>query len=248
VWTHPEDGFESISMVDLEFLAYSNKKTPDTTLSCLPTLLAPYVCVDGMNEKGLCIGVLELESKPAFQRTSKPNLTTTTMIRAVLDKAATVDQAIAIFKSYDMRDMLLGGCTYHYQIADANGKTVVIEYVKNKMNIIYPEKSGGKVDYISAANFFLTKGAHDPKGFGQERAGAAMEALAKTGGVLSESKAMDVLQTVSVDKTDWDGYICSTLWSAVYNTDDLRLTLSTQLDYDTAYTFTIDKPLEYKAD
>ncbi len=116
------------------------------------------------------------------------------------------------------------------------------------MNIIKPEKSGGVVDYLAAANFYLSEGANDPKGFGQERAGAAMDALNKTGGVLSEAKAMDVLESVSVDNVDWDGYICSTLWSAVYNTDDLSLTLCARLDYDNSYAFSLDSPLEYTID
>ena len=83
LWTHPTDGYESISMVDLEFLSYSDESTPDDTISSLPTLLAPYVCVDGMNEKGLCIGVLELETDPTYQCTAKPNLTTTSPVTQV---------------------------------------------------------------------------------------------------------------------------------------------------------------------
>ena len=64
-----------------------------------------------MNEKGLSIGVLEVEKHPTFQMTKKTNLTTTAIIRAVLDKAATVEEAIAIFEKYDMRDPLIVDCT-----------------------------------------------------------------------------------------------------------------------------------------
>ena len=69
------------------------------------------------------------------------------------------DEAIEIFKTHDMRDYLFGECTYHYQIADASGKTCVIEYIDGEVTVLYPEKNkNNKVDYMAASNFYLTEG------------------------------------------------------------------------------------------
>lgn len=243
VWTHPENGYKSISSVSLYFLMYNDKFLPEDQFTGLLTLLAPYCPLDGINEKGLSIGVLELEKDPVFQMTSKPNLTTTTMIRAVLDKAATVDEAIQIFDSYDMRDYLFGECTYHYQIADAQGNSAVIEYVNGKMKVIYPEKnSENKVDYISAANYYITEGVDDPLALGFERTAIVNDCLSRRKGVTSENIAMKVLKKASMKNEDMNGYICSTLWSAVFNTHDLTMDVCAFRDYKNVYSFSVNQP------
>lgn len=242
LWTHPEDGYASVSMVGLELLFYGNGFLPDNVFNSLLTLLAPYACVDGMNEKGLCIAVLELETSPTFQLTDRKSLTTTTMIRAVLDKAATVEEAVEIFNTYDMRDFLFSECNYHYQVTDAYGKSVIIEYVNNEINFIYPENRGGAVNYQAAANYYLSEGVKDEKGFGHERVQTAMNALDASRGVMTEGAAMDVLKSVSMEQQDLLGYICDTLWSVVYNSDDLTFTLCAGLDYSTVYKFSVAQP------
>ncbi len=249
VWTHPSNGYASVSSVSLMFMGYDEDFMPDNLVNSVFSLLAPYVPLDGINEKGLSIAVLELEKDPTFQRTLKKDLTTTTMIRAVLDKAATVDEAIEIFKSYDMRDLLVGGCNYQFQIADANGKSVIIEYVDNEMVLIYPEKnSENVVDYQVAANYYLAPGVDDPDGMGQERAETAYSALNKSKGVTSEKEAMNILKSVSMKDADLHGYICSTLWSTVYNTKTLSLDICVQNDYSKTYHFTLDNPQVYTVD
>ena len=247
LWTHPSYGYESISSVSLAFLGYSESFLPEDVASSALTLLAPYTCLDGVNEKGLSIGVLELEKAPTFQlRAGKPSLTTTTMIRACLDTAATVDEAIALFNKYNIRDYLFGECTYHYHIADATGKSVVIEYVDGKISLIYPEEnSENAVNYQCATNFYLTPGVDDPDGMGQDRYETAITALTASKGVTSEKEAMDILESCSMLDADLHGYICSTLWSCVYNCTDKTVNVVHYLDYENTYTFSVDKPLEY---
>lgn len=243
IWTHPENGYASISSVSLYFLGFNDKFRPINEAASLLTLLAPYIPVDGMNEKGLCVGVLELETDPTFQISSKPPLTTTTMVRAVLDKCATVDEAIKFFASHDMRDLAFDGCTYHYQLADAKGNTAVIEYVNGKMNVIYPKKhAANEVDYLVAANFYLTPGVDDPLGLGHDRAEKAELALIKSGGLVSEKKAMNILKSVSIKDEDMNGYICSTLWSAVFNTHDLTVDVCVFGDYNHTYSYSLNTP------
>jgi len=248
VRTAPENGYASISAVSLYFLGYELEPDgdyfADNTKSNMVTLLAPFLPLDGVNEKGFAIGVLELETDPTFQVSLKPNLTTTTMIRACLDNAATVDEAIEIFRSHDMRDLLFDGCKYHFQMSDAHGKSAIIEYYKNEMYVLYPEKvKGSKTDYQAATNFHLVDGAEDPDGLGRERYDTAMTALKNSRGVMSEKQAMNLLKKVSVKDEDMNGYICSTLWSEVFNMNRKTVSLCCFGDYNRRYTFSVAKPL-----
>lgn len=87
VKTKLKNGYASISMVNLSFVGYNEKYLPDTLKDSLVNLAAPYAPLDGMNEKGLAVGVLLIDTKPTNQNTKKVDITTTTAIRLMLDKA-----------------------------------------------------------------------------------------------------------------------------------------------------------------
>jgi len=101
VFTTPADGYASVSTVNLSFAGYGKgnlpeKMNPDSFL----TLAAPYLPFDGMNEKGVAIALLAVPEADAPHSPDKVTLNTTTMIRLVLDKAATVDEAVELMKKY----------------------------------------------------------------------------------------------------------------------------------------------------
>jgi len=232
VRTDPADGYASISMVNLEFAGYALDYLPDGPLDRVMTLAAPFIPADGMNEKGLCIGVLELENGPTHQNTGRKGLTTTAMIRLILDKAASVEEAVGLFRAYDMHDS--AGCGYHYQITDASGASVILEYVNGKIVLHDPPQTGSHAFCQTAANYYVDQSVDDPKGFGQERCGEVLRTLDAANGILTTGDAMRLLSRVSMqDQADPNGYVCDTLWSAVYNSTELTLTLCTGLDYET---------------
>lgn len=239
VWTHPEDGYASVSTVSLYFLGYAEDFLPETFVTSLLTLLAPYMPVDGMNEKGLSIGVLELETPPTFQQTEKKDITTTAIIREVLDKAATVDEAVEIFHKYDMHDMLLTNCTYHYQITDAEGDTAIIEYVNGETTVLRPDESGTLI----ATNFWLAEGVDDPDGIGHDRYETAERMLKEKNYIVTEAEAMDILDATHVVNEKMHGYVCSTLWSVVYNNTDKTFNVCAMYDFENEYRFSVDEPL-----
>ena len=241
VWTHPENGYASVSTVSLYFLGYGGAFLPEDLLTSLLTLVAPYIPVDGMNEKGLSVGVLELETAETFIQTEKKDITTTAVIRTVLDHAATVDEAVAIFKEYDMHDLLGGDCTYHYQIADAAGDTAIIEYVNGETTVLRPERSGSLI----AANFWLSKDVDDPDGLGQDRYETVDRMLKKANYKVSEAEAMEILKATHMEDADLHGYICSTLWSVVYNNTSRSFTVCSMYDYERPYHFSVQNPLQF---
>ena len=240
VWTNPEDGYASVSTVSLYFLGYGGDFLPDNLVTSLLTLVAPYIPVDGMNEKGLSVGVLELETPETFQQTEKKDITTTAIIRAVLDHAATVDEAVEIFNNYDMHDLLGVGCTYHYQVADANGDTAIIEYVNGETTVIRPDETGTLV----ATNFWLSEGVDDPDGAGHDRYETAKNMLAEKNYVVTENEAMDILEATHMVNADLHGYVCSTIWSVVYNNTDRTFDVCAMYDFDNVYSFSVDEPMK----
>lgn len=223
VRTNPEDGYASLSMVNLAFIGYGEDKLPDDLASSIVSLAAPFAPLDGVNEKGLAVGVLLIDTEATDQRTDRVDITTTTAIRMMLDRCATVDEAVALLGKYDMHAS--GGRSYHFQIADASGKTVVIEYIGDEMNVLQPGDATtagvpaeGKT-YMAATNFLLTPGEYDFGG-GEDRYATVMGALEAADGVMDEQQAMDTLQSVSREvKIKDNGEVFQTQWSVVYNLD-----------------------------
>ncbi|MBR2730424.1 MAG: linear amide C-N hydrolase [Clostridia bacterium] len=253
VWTHPDNGYASVSVVDNNFMAYGTSLRFHR-FNSYRALLAPYCCVDGMNEKGLAIAVLQLRAKATNQKDPcKKDITTTAMIRAVLDTCANIDEAVALIKKYNMHDSLW--TNYHYQIVDASGRSTVVEYIDNVLHVyergsaacsvegsVY-EDDGLQQQY--AANFSLTKeiGAYQIEQHGADRAEAVKSVLRAKDGVMTELDAMALLSHVKLDykhtKYPWN---VVALWSAVYNTGDGTMKIAANKDYRKIYTFSISTP------
>lgn len=95
VETKPENGYASVSTCNMDFLGFGEDYLPEGFLNKMLALSAVYVPLDGMNEMGLCVADLMIDTDENIcQDTGKTSLTTTTAIRLLLDKAATVDEAV----------------------------------------------------------------------------------------------------------------------------------------------------------
>ena len=91
-------------------------------------LAALYAPLDGMNEKGLAVSVNMIQDSTSInQNTEKSDLTTTTAVRLLLNKAASVDEALDLLRQYDLHASM--GMMIHFALADTTGKGVVVEYI-----------------------------------------------------------------------------------------------------------------------
>lgn len=234
VHTKPDDGYESISMVNLAFLGYSKGCMPDNLINGFNALGAPYAPLDGINEKGLAVGILLVPDKPTNQKTKKIDITCTTAIRLLLDKAATVDEAVALLKKYDMHDA--ADTCYHYQIADAAGKSVIVEYIDNEMHVLRPE---GK--YQACTNFFQTPGAKYNLGEGQNRYNIVMAGLKAKNGIVTEEEGMKLLRDARIVNSydEKAGIMYNTQWSAIYNNTQKTLNICVGQQYNKTYKFSL---------
>lgn len=233
VKTAPKDGYRSVSVVNLSFLGYDQTHTPVRLKDRVVAMGAPYFPLDGINEKGLAVGVLQLQAEQTDQNTDKIDVDTTLAIRILLDKAATVEEAVALLRQYDMHASA-GGC-YHFQIADASGAGVVVEYVRNEMVVV--EKQDG---FLAATNFYLSDVPFEYEAQGMDRYERMKETLTGTDSVLSAEDAMALLQKVALTGTapDEQGRSYSTQWSSVYDLSDPSLTLCVDRSADAVFRFT----------
>lgn len=188
-------------------------------------LAAPYVPLDGVNEKGVAVGVLLIDTEPTNQQTEKVDITTTTAIRMILDQAATVEEALTLLGEYDMHAS--ANSCYHFQIADASGRAVVVEYIGDTMNVVESPR---------ATNFLLTPGDWD-FGTGQDRFETLTAAMEAAEGILTEEEAMDLLEAVSQQPQPEKR--SSTQWSCVYNQSRGTVFIAMGMDYDHLYQFSI---------
>ena len=206
VHTKPQNGYESVSTCCLDFLGFSEDYSPDgSMMERMQTLAAIYVPLDGMNEEGLAVADLIAGDKEAtHQNTGKPDLTTTTAIRLLLDKAANVDEAIALLRQYDMNSSI--GAAHHLSLADASGKSVVVEYVNGEMLVTETEV---------VTNHYLSDCGK--QGVGSEQSHLRFDTLSAHSGPAGELEVRDLLKSVAqMNYPQTEGSYEKTMWSIVY--------------------------------
>lgn len=218
VYCEPEDGYRSAVLAALDNVSAN---VPDADIKKkLATLTAPFICLDGMNEKGVSIAVLTLDSEPVHQNTGKPVIGTTLAIRLVLDQAANKEEAVALLWQYDM--LASGGKDYHFYITDAFGDGRVVEYdceSESRKMTVTPVRS--------VTNFFeiykdkvLPYQRNGIYGHGKERYDM-MEAVFDDTDSYSSDTAWDALKATSQELLTED-ITSNTQWSVSYN--DTKLT------------------------
>jgi len=165
VITRPKNGYASISTVDTSVISnYGEVQDIDSVLTPQQNItinyeipdeilkeIVIYTPFDGMNEMGLSISLNRVSDGSEVcmvdqYEDGKVHLTITTVIRYLLDTAATVDEAVEKIKNINMHNHFS-----HFLISDASGKTVLVEY-KND------HKEGIKIYEIEtplATNYYL---------------------------------------------------------------------------------------------
>lgn len=233
VKTKPKNGYESISTVNLTYAGYSKDKLPHgLSFDSFLTLAAPYLPFDGINEKGVAIALLAVPEVDYTSIESKVTLNTTTAIRLVLDKAANVDEAVKLLKKYNI--YFSGGIDCHYLIADASGKSVLVEYWDGEVKTItVPE------NYQIASNFVAYDGLNIGEGGTEfDRYNRVKGRIEENGGILTELQAIDLLIQVGVYSDSGEDKL---QWTVLYNLTTLNGNIFAYRNKDNIINFQLDK-------
>ena len=204
----------------------------------LATLTAPFICLDGMNEKGVSIAVLTLDSDTTYQQTGKPMIATTLAIRLVLDRAATTAEAVELLSKYDM--FASSGRDYHFYITDASGDGRVLEYDCND-----PARPLTVTPSRSVTNFFvmykdnvLPNQRNGVYGHGRERYDAIEEILDANAGSIDREIAWQALQAASQAPNPKD-VTSNTQWSILYDNTALTAEAVIRRDWNTKTSYNL---------
>ncbi|MEW9551904.1 linear amide C-N hydrolase [Nonomuraea sp. NPDC050783] len=136
VHARPPDGYASLSLADVSYL-FPPGARPDLSAAQDRRRLAHAVLTpfDGMNEKGLAVGLAQApDARLPAPAPGRRTVGGVRIIRLMLDRAATVPEAIALMRRYDLD--FTGGPQLHYLIADRSGRSAVVEYGDGRMNVI----------------------------------------------------------------------------------------------------------------
>lgn len=258
------DRHATISTTDLQFLGLDTNKNLTSLMDKITALAAPYIPLDGINDAGVSCGIYMTyqggESTIATdQNTDKPDFTSTTLLRLILDYADNVEEAVEIASSFDLHDS--AKTSYHYMVADASGRSAILEWVAGtdasdndgaarKLVVTYNDQDSNIGNFEAASdqqvitNFIIQPGYYaespekDKKGV--DRYNRLWEELNRTNGQLQdEQAAMDLLKIVGRRNWDNDDANGCTVHSAVYNlTDKTMLWVSNENFDDPSAVFT----------
>lgn len=289
---NPKAKYRSIGLADGFFMDNAHGSLfegtlDDGTTDISPAALLPFLCMDGVNEKGLSVAIMALSvecdwqevpyrafeeltedekeaaivfkeagqvpgqdprlkrnayaineadrktwvAKRRFgvhqQEPGKKTVFHTLLMRMMLDYCASTDESIALAQSVNMITPI-AGADFHILITDRSGKTVVLEWIDNKLVVL---------DENCSTNYYL--GREDHYGLGFERKDiiqAAVNKYAYNG--MPEEMAMHALALCSQDCRNGSdrGF---TQWSAIYNLEQLTLKLWLRMDYSKAFTYSL---------
>ena len=239
VKTNPSHGYASISTIDLQFLGLDTDKDVTGLMNRITALAAPFVPLDGINDQGVACAIFmsyqgDEKTVATDQKTDKPDITSTTMLRLILDYAATVEEAVALVEKYDLHDS--AQTSYHYMVADATGRSAILEWVngtdktdndgtKRKLVVTYNDADDHigqrekDANYQWVTNFIIQPGYYedDTEKYGLDRYDIIYDGLSVTNAVLKdESAAMNILQSVG-QRYYKEGHSGCTVHSVVYN-------------------------------
>ncbi|MBQ3712020.1 MAG: linear amide C-N hydrolase [Bacteroidales bacterium] len=247
--SHPKKGYASIAVSDMSHFGYSLEKLPDSFMAKLSCLASVYAPVDGMNEKGLCTSIMALPKQAAQQDTDKPDVGTTVIMRLWLDKCATVQEALDLLETVDVRHDATVGSGYHYMVADASGDCAVVEFDKEDgWKTMIVRKAEGE-NAMLVTNHLLSEKYYSPvpdEAVGNPhskswwRYETASAYLAEHNGILSLEEAQECLAQVHWKDLVWDnGTVEDTQYSNVYDQSAGTLALRNWNDYETTVQFSL---------
>jgi len=223
--SRPRNGYESIATFDLNQFGFGPGWKPDTFGHKYMALTTLFFALDGINEKGLAIADLMAgDDVQTHQDSDKPDLTTTSALRYVLSRAATVDEALDLLAGIDMHSDI--GAAHHYAISDASGRSVVVEYIDAQMVV---------TDTPIVTNHYLA-----PEKYlvglqqGDHRYDTLEDLYVNCLGILDEDGLRQAMESVS--QTPGEGF-GGTQWTVLWNLESRTATYYLRRNYDKLYRF-----------
>lgn len=141
---HPKDGLESLCVADAALLKRLKlpffKGSPEGRgLGKMPYRLLPYLCMDGINEKGLTVSILVVDLKKGETKTrqrepGRETVVITELLREALDTCSDLEETIRLAERVNLTGALR--IEAHLFAADASGASAVLEWRHDRLQVI----------------------------------------------------------------------------------------------------------------
>lgn len=262
----PEGKYESIAVADAIWCDENNpllrQNGPDEEDFDTDMLdIIPYECMDGINEKGLCVSVLRVDIKEGDQPARLP-VASSMLLRYMLDDCSTVDEAVAKTQTTILLPEDWQDC--HLMVSDADGRSVVIESRNSEISVIDSDictnfylASDDMEDYYrsgklreKAVKMTDESGApdyHYGYGHGYHRFATLLSQLERYRDmkrddyytIMPESTALVLLQSVAQNPFTNASGISMTQYSAIYNNAKRTVEVWPFQDYSKSFVFEV---------
>ena len=176
-----------------------------------------------MNEHGLVVGMAAVPPGGMTPDPDKPTIGSLGIIRQILDKAQTVEEAIDIFEQFNVDHG--GGPPIHYLIADRYGEVVLVEFYKGEIVLTYADSA-----WHQTTNFLRASAGDFPEGRCW-RYDLLMDRLTDAQGALTSTSAMELLADVAQENTQW---------SVVYDFSSGGINIAMDRTYSDVHSFQLD--------
>lgn len=228
---NPKGGYRYVSAFNPDFFGFGPDWKPEGFANQYLALASLFCALDGVNEKGLAVADLVAgEGSETHQDNGKPDLTTTCAIKYLLKTAASVDEAVALLEGIDYHSDI--GALHHLSISDASGRSVVAEWVGDKMVI---------TDTPIVTNHYLC-----PENFGAglHEGDCRFEKLEAVRDSLNASMTpAQLLDAMSVAWQSWDDEANNvhggTQWTALFNLTEPGAVYCWQRDTTRRFSFSL---------
>lgn len=198
LFNHPDNGYESVAMVDIEYLGYpgdDSRGLVEKPLSDLTGLLEAHrIPFDGMNEAGLAIAMAAVPATRVPSDPSKDAVDSLGVIRVALDTTATVTEAVDVFRSLNVD--FSGQTPLHYLLADVTGDAAVVEFDGGEIRVLRNDSG-----WLHMTNFLLSD--VDSTAGHCDRYDTIEAELDSAGGELDLEGALRILKRVAQTHTQW---------------------------------------------
>ena len=205
----PPEGYASLAFTRMNDLGYGLSTNFDnlTFEQKLNLLRAAYFVPDGINECGLAAGLAFLNPVRYTPDGNKETVFITYLIRKILDGARTVDEAATIANSYNVFDNRIGTISHHVLVADASGRSVILEFDQNEFKVIEDDTAWQVLTNIPVHDRSVSQLSELCW-----RYRTVYDALESVAGDVEQEEAMQILESAAVSSPQG-----GTIWSAVYD-------------------------------
>jgi hypothetical protein len=217
---HGAQGKSSIAVLDLHYLNLDRDDLDSTSLiQRLPLLFAPYYLQDGMNEYGVAVSDMAVPGARPPNDSAKPNIIHSAAMRLILDYAKKTDEAIELLKQYNIHFVAE---TCHLMIADAHGKSAVVEFIDGKLQ---PTTTHGSWQICTNHQIAGKTEAEKCEACGRYKtASGELTELHSTG---DAARVMKIMQSVAQPN--------ATMWSSVYDLMSGNFEIAYRQHFDEVY-------------